>query len=58
MVAFNDSNLRRVRYCYADNFIEAKKRFRQEYWYLRIEDIVECPESEASIIGGIEYIMG
>jgi len=58
MTAVNDGNVRRIRYCYADNYIEAKKKFAQEYWYLQIENVMECPDSEASIIGAIEQSIG
>ena len=51
MTGYNGENVKRVRYRFAVDFVEAEKRFKKEFWYLNIESITECPTSEANING-------
>ena len=51
MIGFNDDNIKRIRYCFAESYMEAKRRFIKEYWYIKINEISECSLTEASING-------
>lgn len=51
MIGYNDEDIVRVRYCFAVDYLDAKRKFNREFWYLRIAEISECPASEAEIIG-------
>ncbi len=51
MTGYNGDNVKRVRYRFANSFQEAEQRFTKEFWYLKIESIIECPATEASING-------
>lgn len=58
MIGYNDNDMLRVRYCFAESFLDAANKFNTEYWYLRIKEITECQTSEASVIGAMNYSVG
>lgn len=51
MIGYNDNNSVRIRYCFAVDYLDAKRKFNREFWYLRIAEISECPAAEAEVIG-------
>lgn len=51
MTGYNDNNMIRIRYCLALDYLDAKRKFYREFWYLKITEIIECPASEVDLIG-------
>jgi hypothetical protein len=51
MIGYNDEEIVRIRYCFAIDYLDAKRKFNREFWYLRIAEITECPASEVQVIG-------
>ena len=51
MTGANESNVTRTRYCFAENYSEAARKFEREFWYINISSVRECPMEEVSING-------